>query len=253
MEVEIRIGRDVSGAGAHKVPATYTFVGRNHASIHWRDGIVTIEDNSSTNGTYVNGKRVSRAIIKENDSVWLGGCGTDSRCYHLDLKYIFASFPKTATINTATPTPIQSPLPPRSKYGDDYAGDFAHIKQAYIDYHKELSKLNKKANNKMLVPRILISTVPALLGIAVMIISKDMTMRIIAMSAGSVLSVVLGTLTMGRGSSSKDKLTEKILDLQIKYQKEYRCPKCGKEYSLDLHWKKLQADGKCPYGCGAHF
>lgn len=76
---------------------------------------------------------------------------------------------------------------------------------------------------------------------------------IIAMSAGSVLSGLIGTLTMGRNSKRQDKLSEDILDLQLKYQKEYKCPKCGKPFDLDLHWKKLQADGKCPHGCGAQF
>ena len=86
-----------------------------------------------------------------------------------------------------------------------------------------------------------------------MLVSTDMTMRIVAMSAGSVLTGLIGTLTMGRGNKKKEKTTEAILDLQLKYQKQYRCPKCGKDYSLDLHWKKLLADGKCPYGCGARF
>ncbi len=44
------------------------------------------------------------------------------------------------------------------------------------------------------------------------------------------------------------------MDLQLKYQKEYKCPKCGKQYSLDLHWKKLEAEGKCPNPkCDAKF
>ena len=105
----------------------------------------------------------------------------------------------------------------------------------------------------MQLPRVLLSMIPALLGVVILIVANDMTMRIVGMSVGTVLSGLISTLTMGRSSSRQEEMSEKILDLQIKYQKEYRCPKCGKEYNLDLHWKKLQADGMCPYGCGARF
>ena len=98
-----------------------------------------------------------------------------------------------------------------------------------------------------------LSMIPAILGIVIMLVSTDMTMRIVAMSMGSVLSGLIGTLTMGKNTSKQEEMSEKIMELQLKYQQEYKCPKCGKQYSLDLHWKKLQADGKCPFGCGAEF
>ena len=257
MDIEIKIGTEVGGPGACLVPKSYTFVSRWHATILWHDGLATIEDRS-TNGTYVNGQRVSRANISANDMVWLGPPSMQNS-YQLDVMRIFASFPNTGSMSAPSPMPsMQTPAPgynpmPQPRYGDDYSMDFARIKQAYIEYHEQMSKIRKKANNKNLLPRILVSTIPALLGITVLLISKDMTMRIIAMSAGSVLSVVLGSLTMGRGGSSNEKMQEQILDLQIKYQKQYRCPKCGKDFNLEQHWKKLQADGKCPYGCGARF
>jgi DNA-directed RNA polymerase subunit RPC12/RpoP len=269
MDIEIRIGRTVDGLNAIRVPATCQKVSRNHAIIRWRDGSVTIDDNGSSNGTFVNGQRVTSAVITENDTVTLGGFANDPQGYRVDLRSVFAMFPNVRTAANAygTPSPYgnQMSYNAPSSYGNpaqgqatdpnrtDYSADFPRLKQAYIEYHEQMSKLKKKASNKMLLPRILISAVPALLGAVVYFLSKDMTMRIVAMSAGPVLSGLLGTLIMGRGSSSTEKMNEKILDLQLKYQKEYKCPKCGKEYSMDLHWKKLQAEGKCPYGCGARF
>ena len=105
----------------------------------------------------------------------------------------------------------------------------------------------------MQLPRILLSLIPALLGLVFMFVLGFGSMGFIAMSLGSVLSGVIGTMTMGKNNSRQEEMAEKILDLQLKYEDEYKCPKCGKKYSLDLHWKKLQADGKCPYGCGAQF
>lgn len=257
MDIEIKIGREASGAHAIRVPSSFDKVSRNHAIIRWHDGVVTIEDTSS-NGTYVNGQRITKATITENDIVWLGGTRTDNRCYKLDLRQVFATFPavqsaphvaypqQNAGVSTSNPVS-------RNDQRTDYAKEFAQLKKAYIGYHNELSELKKKSNMSMQLPRVLLSMIPALLGLVILLVSRDMTVRIVAMSAGSVLSGLIGTLTMGRSSSKQEEMTEKILDLQLKYENEYKCPKCGKKYSLDLHWKKLQADGKCPYGCGARF
>lgn len=255
MDIEIKIGRDAVGCGAYLVPSTFKRVSRNHATIRWHDGVATIEDNGSSNGTFVNGQRVTRTNISENDIVWLGGNGTDNYCYQLDLRRVFASFPKAKPEQNIRP--VQEARPHGEAVPDnqrtDYSREFDQIKQAYIDYHEAMSKLTRKANTSAQLPRVLLSLIPALLGIVILLVSTDMTMRIVGMSVGSVLSGLIGTLTMGRSSSIKEKMSEAILDLQLKYQKLYKCPKCGKEYNLDLHWKKLQADGKCPYGCGARF
>lgn len=260
MDIEIKIGRDVEGTSAFRVPDAYKMVSRHHAVFHWHDGIATLEDNGSSNGTFVNGRRIATCKVNENDTVLLGG--NDNMCYRLDLRQLFA----TCRGSGNQPSYSQQPSYPRQNvgmnngspvngntHGNDYSREFAQVKQVYIDYHDAMSKLTKKANTSMQLPRVLLSMIPALLGIVIMFVSRDMTMRIVAMSAGSILSGLIGTLTMGRGNSKKEKMQEDIMDLQLKYKKEYRCPKCGKEFSLDMHWKKLLADETCPYGCGAQY
>lgn len=263
MDTEIKIGRDVEGVNVCRVPAMYSKVSRFHAILQWRNGVATLMDNGSSNGTFVNGRRITSCQVSENDTVWLGGNENDGKCYQLDLRKLLSSF----RVSGSEPTYVQPQSYPRqdtpvgnqfsgvgSVHGNDYSREFERLKQAYIGYHEEYSKLTKKANTRMQLPRILLSLIPALLGLTIMLVSKkDMTIRIVAVSAGSVLSGLVGTLTMGKGSKKKEKLTEDILDLQLKYQKDYKCPKCGKAYNLDLHWKKIQAEGKCPYGCGAQF
>jgi len=262
MDIDIKIGREVDGANVCRVPESFTKVSRLHAILQWHDGVATLVDNGSSNGTFVNGRRITSCQVSENDTVWLGGNENDGKCYQLDLRQLFSSL--RASGNQPTYSRQQSysrqDAPMGNQFsemgnaqGNDYSREFERVKQAYIGYHEEYSKLTKKANTRMQLPRILLSLIPALLGLAIMLISKDMTMRIVAVSAGSVLSGLVGTLTMGKGSKKKEKLTEDILDLQLKYQKDYKCPKCGKAYNLDLHWKKIQAEGKCPYGCGAQF
>lgn len=257
MDITVQIGTEAEGAHALRVPKTYKWVSRQHAILYWHDGVATLEDRS-TNGTFVNGRRITQTQVYENDTVWLGGPGTDDKCYQLDLRRLFASCREAEN-----PRPISYPQPPARPVSPepgsgtsprtDFSREFSQLKQTYIDYHAELSELKKKANLKMQLPRVLLSMIPVLLGITFMIILGFGMAGFIAIMAGSVLSGVIGALTMGKNTSRQEKLSEEILDLQLKYQNRYKCPKCGKEYSLDLHWKKLQADGKCPFGCGARF
>lgn len=279
MDIEIEIGREVESANAYQIPSTYKRVSRHHATLHWHDGIATLED-MSTNGTFVNGRRITQAKIREDDTVWLGGIGTYEQGFQLDVMRLFATcreidnsqrndgprnnygsnnrYPEAGYLRHDNFSRKDNKVSNRySESGNtqrtEYSREFAHIKQIYINYHEELSKLKSKTSMRMQLPRLLLSLIPAVLGIVFMFVLGFGSMGFIAMMVGSVLSGVIGTLTMGRSNSKQEKLAEDILDLQLKYQKEYRCPKCGKEYSLDLHWKKLQADGKCPYGCGAQF
>lgn len=267
MDIVIKIGRGAKGADTHYVPSSFKRVSRDHAIFHWQNGIATLEDNGSTNGTFVNGSRITRTQVLENDIVWLGGLGPNDQCYRLDLSEIFAScrnkehqrienidrYPANADPRSKQASGIYSVPSESGNERTDYTHEFAHLKKTYIDYHAQMSKLTKKANKQTQLPRVLLSMIPAVLGLVIMLVSTDMTMRIVGMTAGSVLSGLIGVLTMGSGSSKKEKLNEDILDLQLKYKKEYKCPKCGKEFDLDLHYKKLQSDGTCPFGCGARF
>jgi pSer/pThr/pTyr-binding forkhead associated (FHA) protein len=47
-------------------------VSRKHARIALSDGVITIEDLGSTNGTFVNGEKVERGTLKEGDRVLVG-------------------------------------------------------------------------------------------------------------------------------------------------------------------------------------
>ena len=236
MNIEILIGREVEGASVHRIPPTFKKASRKHAVLHWQDGVATIEDKESANGTFVNGKRIAKTKVTENDTVWLGGNGTDNECYQLDMHKVFATI-RDAENSTRT----------------DYTKEFARIKQAYINYQTEVAKLKQQAAKKSQMPRLLATLIPAVIGLIITIVAPDPTLKIVAMSLGSVISGVVGILTLGKSSASSEKLTEEITELQIKYQKDYRCPKCGKDFNMGMHWKKLEAGGKCPFGCGAEF
>lgn len=237
MKIEIKIGREVEGASAFRVPPTFKKVSRRHAILRWQDGTVTIEDNESANGTFVNGKRIAKTKIKEDDMVWLGGNGTDQECYRLDVKKVFDSCREAEDAQRT-----------------DYTKEFLRVKQAYINYKAEEADLRKHTTVKSQLPIRIISFVPTLIGAIIAIMpGADPTHRIAAISVGGVITSLINILMIGKSGGVNDNLNEQITELQIKYQKEYRCPKCGKEFNLSTHWKKLEAGGKCPYGCGAEF
>jgi pSer/pThr/pTyr-binding forkhead associated (FHA) protein len=47
-------------------------VSRKHSRIEMKNGIITIEDLGSTNGTFVNGEKIQRAKLREGDRVLIG-------------------------------------------------------------------------------------------------------------------------------------------------------------------------------------
>lgn len=49
-----------------------TRVSRAHASISRKDGVVYLEDLGSTNGTFVNGRKVEHCIIRDGDEITIG-------------------------------------------------------------------------------------------------------------------------------------------------------------------------------------
>lgn len=75
----LTIGRDPAQALAIIQEA---IVSKLHCSIFQRNGQIFIKDLNSTNGTYVNEKKVSEQELHDNDIVFLGKKGTVKIIYH---------------------------------------------------------------------------------------------------------------------------------------------------------------------------
>lgn len=122
------------------------------------------------------------------------------------------------------------------------------MKKAYIAYQDEVVKLRQEINKKTQLPRLIATLVPAAVGLILMPFVGGEA-RIVVISIGSVVSALMGIFTLGKNND----ITEELTDIQLKYQPRYKCPKCGKNIPMTIHWKKLEADGCCPFGCGARF
>jgi len=54
------------------IPIDNLAVSGHHARIYWETDHYVVEDNNSLNGTYVNNRRVSRAVLKDGDALLIG-------------------------------------------------------------------------------------------------------------------------------------------------------------------------------------
>ncbi|NVM26975.1 MAG: FHA domain-containing protein [Desulfobacterales bacterium] len=68
-EGELTIGRSPGCA----IQLRRSIVSRSHARITFRNEDYHLEDLGSTNGTYVNGIKVERCILRNNDQIDIGG------------------------------------------------------------------------------------------------------------------------------------------------------------------------------------
>ena len=224
MEIKIKIGKEETGANTITVPGGCKRVSRHHAVLLWKDGAMTIEDNESTNGTFVNGKRIAKTKVGENDAVWLGGT-SGSDCYQVDMKTVFASCREA-----------------EEKVRTDYSKEFEEIKKAYIEYKVEEAKIKNDHNVKTR----LVNFIPMICGGVFALIPLGF-MRIIGLGVGVIITLLL------LSKENKHDINEEITELQIKYQPRYCCPKCCMKYPFTMHWRKLEAEG-CPNPkCNAKF
>lgn len=62
------LGRDEDNT----IPINSTFVSRKHTSIYHQDGSFYVQDLGSTNGTFLNSKKVVKSILKDGDQIGVG-------------------------------------------------------------------------------------------------------------------------------------------------------------------------------------
>lgn len=67
-KAEITIGRNP----ANDIHIDNLGVSKQHAKIVKQDGGYVVEDLNSTNGTFINDKRVARAVLNNNDEIHIG-------------------------------------------------------------------------------------------------------------------------------------------------------------------------------------
>jgi pSer/pThr/pTyr-binding forkhead associated (FHA) protein len=101
---EIIIGRDAT----NNIPINDAEVSRKHAKLILQSSAYVIQDLGSTNGTFINGQRITASqVLKPGDKVTLGE--------NIVLMYEIALDPNATLLSSAKPPktipPIQKPIP----------------------------------------------------------------------------------------------------------------------------------------------
>jgi hypothetical protein len=83
---------------------------RRHASVGWRDGAVVLRDLGSTNGTYLNGQRVSQeTALRSGDRIRIGGLEILYTCVESGTAVSNATHSSSSTVVSFWPGTGSSP------------------------------------------------------------------------------------------------------------------------------------------------
>ena len=214
---EIIIGRE----GDYRVDGQFKRVGRKHARLKREPDGIYIEDLDSANGTFVNGKPVSRRKITASDVIALGGA---NYC-RLNLEEAIKHLPLSDS---------------------EFSDGFLRLKKVCDDYRRESSRLKTKDKNVRMYQRNMPAMISAVCSILTTIASASFMNGdtwIAAAATGCIITVVIFIISAGMtGKSSqvkKDRLDEK-------FKKDYACPSCRESFKEEP-WESLKKNGKCPF------
>lgn len=224
--MEVYIGRQIEGQEDILVDSLYGSVSRKHCKFIMNEQGVFVEDLSS-NGTFVNGKRVKMKKVVDDDKITLG---IDSPPYKVNVGNVVA---KLNMLKNANKT--------------DFSQEFLALKKVYEDYEKELDKVVLQLKMKNILPRIVLTLIVIVI---IMKINLDSTTKmVLSMGAGVV---GMAASVFGVKDSKGKKKREAI---RIKYNRKYVCPKCQtKLYIGRKSWDILYEEGKCVNAkCNAKF
>ena len=217
---EILIGREVAKS-EYSIDKQYVAVGRKHARIIRKPDGIYIEDLNSANGTFVNGKSVTRKKLNTTDKVTLGGVDY----YKLNLGEVLKLLPVS---------------------DEDFQSLFLQLKQVYDDYQREKVKIQSESMGKMMMKRTLPMAIPGLLIVATSFFLGNNSQQVntyIQLSGGilSALAIMLGTIW---ASKSMTKMPEHLNSLREQFLIKYVCPGCKHSFG-EIPWEVIKNQGKC--------
>jgi len=104
-EIHLRLAPDQEGFSLGRAPDNALriegqLVSRHHALIGWQEGQYVLYDQESTNGTYVNGQRITQYTLQNGDQIRIG-----------PAVFIFQQ-PGSTPRPTPPPKPVPTPKPP---------------------------------------------------------------------------------------------------------------------------------------------
>lgn len=194
----------------NNVVVNYGKISSKHCAIRQvSDTEYVIEDLDSSNGTFVNGRRVKQCLIEKTDELILAD-------FPVNTLLIFSLFDEEKM-------PISLTYDELLKKQDEIIkqqiifGEFQKLKDVYDNYQKEKRKILRGDSVKKTGIRAGLSLIPVV---------------------GIALSQLSGTV----GKS----VQEKLMELTEQFKIDYICPKCFK-FLGDEPWENMNKRGTCLY------
>ncbi|ADB38985.1 FHA domain-containing protein [Spirosoma linguale] len=198
-----------------------------------------LEDLQSKNGSYVNGLRVTRKVVGEQDLIRLAE--TEMTCQQL-----VALLPDKAArpLAKAQPQPVVAPEAPPSPAKStvavqplDFTSSFAALKLVYEQY----PRLRRDCRNREKMIRTGSVILSSVVGITAVLSTGGGALPFIQIMSGAGLSVLIPTL-----SSTLLSTDEKLEIIDREYRDVYRCPNpaCRDPFGT-RDWDLLAAQKTC--------
>lgn len=189
-----------------------------------------VEDLGSTNGTYVNGYRIKKAIISDKDQLRL------SIDTIIDVPSLFG---------------IKNFFPPQKpkNTSKDFTEEFAALKPLYDDYKSERIKLTVDYNKRLGLIRSAISMAP-MVGIIFLATSigegGEQEVRN-HLGMGMMLVMTLGSSLANYLTSDNSKQQARLEEFDENFRIRYVCPNPECQHQLNgTSWNVLHNMGECP-------
>lgn len=197
-------------------------VSSHHATLHVTEDFLLIKDNDSSNGVWVNKRRVDAAVISLDDELLISNQMVDLNKY---LRF------KNGKING-------------TKKPDDWSDHFEQLKFIETEFEKSMEAQDKKSNQSMMYFRISFLAT-AISGILIRMFIAD----------GNLVYILLSTVLFGlislyffmnatKANQNKEKV-KRILRDQNKTK--YVCPSCNNLILDSTYVMTLKMEYRCKF------
>lgn len=225
-QLKISIGQQSKSFGAQgSVPQT---VSRQHCSITVNDnGTFTLKNLKLQNVTFVNGQQVDTKIIKENDTIELG-----PNKYLVSWNTLKSVIPAKAEVVS---------IEPLKKIWDRY-----QLENEKVEIRKQQLAIKKQKQN--LLRGLTGIFIPLAIVLSVFAGGRDNPLFILLYSLPGIITLMM---TISQYNNIKEDESSIISDREqkkerdLRFRRDYSCPKCGKY--LSMPYDVLERYDSCPY------
>lgn len=187
-------------------------VSRYHAQLTKDEhGFWLLEDQSSTNGTYVNGSQIVKKRISPTDVITLGDTYT---------------FKLVDVLNS----------------NNDYSEEFASLKTIYKAYVTEKIRIQSSNQFKTRLFQALPFALPGIIGVVIGFLGKGSPQWF---GISLFITVCAPTVGIYMGAKQSAKIPQQLHDLSNQFKIDYVCPKCG-TFLGEIPWESLANKKRCP-------